>query len=502
MKNSYSKEQMKEAIKNLEKNLPDQDVQNGSIFQIASGAEISKDYSRKSLKRINANHCRFNKSIFRAVAAVGSRFSNIYFQECDFSASNFQYCYFDNVNFANNSFASGANFSHSVFIECNFDKIDIKECTFFDCQFQGCSFKSSNINSITLENSMFYNCTIEKMNLAHLNLEYTQIAEISMKEVTLPPYQIAYVIGGPSYLFTTDDSIFVYTDKGDIEAIKYKRWIDDLIIYYHSQHDFFPLANIMIGLSEYEEALTCIKQGIAEAFDYFDFRMVKHYCKLAISCKYFSHTQLKFLYDLITELSYKKELGVKELHSYFINIGEIRELLLNTAGNKERAEFIIKTSIDKDDLESVNELYNRINYILKECCSEEHIDSIELRHNSPYELLITCIDAVPHLLTLIPAIYGLLMVGGKTLDVYQKFGEARRIHQQNTLFKYEKKLKELEIIEKEQEMEAQKKKSQLNSIGIATISEIEHNIICNTLRIANNIPTEYLHSKYAKDLIV
>ena len=500
--NNYSEEQTKEAFRNLEENLPDKDVQNGLIFQVASGAEIIQDYSRKSFKHINATHCRFNKSIFKAVAAVGSRFSNVYFYECDFSASNFQYCYFDNTVFSGKSFASGANFSHSVFIECNFEEVNIKESTFFDCQFQSCTFISGNINSITLENSTFYSCTIENINLAHLNLEYTQIEETLMNNVTLPPYQVAYIIGGPSYIFTTKDKIFTYTDKGDVAVIEYINLIDDLIIYYHSQHDFFPLANIMIGLSKYEEALTYIQQGVREAFDFFDFRMVKHYCKLAISCKSFSHMQLKFLYDIITELSYQKELCVKELHSYFINIGEIRELLLNTAGNKERAEFIIKTSIDKDDLESVNELYKRINYILKDYCSEEHIDSIELRHNSPYELLITCIDTVPHLMRLIPAIYGLLMVGGKALDIYQRFGETRRTHQMNTLFKYEKKLKELEIIEKEQEIETKKKISQLSSLRMESISEIEHNIICNTLQVANNIPKEYLHSKYTRDLIV
>ena len=286
---------------------------------------------------------------------------------------------------------------------------------------------------------------------------------------------------------------------GRVTVAEYKKQIHNLIIYYHSQHDFFPLANIMIGLGEYEEAWGYIRQGIIESFDYFDFRMVKHYCKLAISCEFFSHTKLKVLYDLIADLSYKKELGIKELHSYFINIGEIRELLLNTAENKERVEFVIKTTIDKDDLEGINKLHNRINCILRECCSAEHIDSIELRHNSPYEVLVTCVDTVPSILTLIPAIYGLLMVGGKTLDLYQKFEEIRRTHQQNSLHKYDKRLKELEIMAKEQEMAAQKKRSQLDTLGIATISEIQHSVICNTLRIADSIPPEFLHSKYKKN---
>ena len=497
MKKEYSIDEIDKALKNLEEKLSDQDVQNGSLFQIVNGADICNDYSRKSLKRINANNCRFNGSIFRAVAATGARFSNVQFVRCDFSASNFQYCYFDNVNFCGGSFATGANFSHSIFIECHFNQINIKECTFFDCQFQNCTFLMSSINSITLENSTFFYCTVNNIDLAHLNLEFTQIVGTIMNQVILPPYQLAYVIGAPSYLLSTKDSIFIYTDKGKITVKEYIDLYEDLIRYYYTHNEFFPLANILIGLSKFNKAFEFIQRGIREAFDYFDFRMVKHYCKLAISCSFFSHSQLKFLYDLITDLSYTKELGTKELHSYLINIGEIRELLLNSAEDKQRVEFIIKTDIEKDNLSGINELYNKINCIINDCCSQEHIDSIELRHNSPYELLLTCIDTMPSILTLIPTIYGLLMIGGKALDVYQKFAEARRIHQENEIFKYDRRLKELEIMEKEQELNNAK----TNNTGIITVSGIEHNLICSTLHIANNVAPEYLHYKCVKEIV-
>lgn len=496
MNNGLSIEEINKALKNLEENLSDQDAQNGSLFQVVNGADIRHDYSRKSLKRINANNCHFNRSIFRAVAAVGARFKNTKFVDCDFSASNFQYCYFDNVQFSNGSFASGANFSHSIFVECHINQINITESTFFDCQFQNCVFSASTINSITLENSTFCYCTVDHINLSQLNLEFTQIVEVTMDQVILPPYQVAYVIGAPAYLLSTKDNVFIYTDKGNLTVKQYNNLWDDLIRYYYSQNEFFPIANILIGLSKGQKALEFIQRGIREAFDYFDFRMVKHYCKLAISCTVLSHSQLKFLYDLITGLSYSKELGTKELHSYLINIGEIRELLLNTSEDKQRVEFIIKTNIEKDDLSSINELYNKISQTINDCCTKEHIDSIELRHNSPYELLLTCIDTMPAILTLISTIYGLLMVGGKALDVYQKFAEARRIHQENSLFKYDKKLKELEIMEKEQKL----KKADIGNTGIITVSGIEHNLICSTLYTANKIAPEYLHYKYVKEI--
>ena len=500
MEESFTKKQIRDALKNLQEKLPDQDEQNIKLFQVTNNADISCDYTRKSFKRVHATNCRFDKSIFKAAAGIGARFVNVYFTSCDFSGSNFQYCYFSNTNFSNDTLIKGANFSHSIFTNCHFNQILIHESTFFDCQFQNCIFFTSNIRSVTFENSVFYNCTIIETDLSHLNLEYTHFSDVSMKKVTLSPYQVAYIIGAPTYLRATKDIVYIYTDKGNITALQYNKLIDDLVKYYYSQNEFFPLANIMISLTKYEKAMNYIQRGMRESFDYSDFRMVKHYCRLAISCNSFSHTQLKNLYELITDLSYRKELNVNELHSYFINIGEIRELLLNRAQNMERVEFVIKTNIDKDDLAGINDFYNKISDILKQCCSEEHIDSIELRHNSPYELLVICIDSLPAILKLIPSMYGLLVVGSKALDVYQKFGEARKIHQQNSLYKYDKRLKELEIIEKEQKMIAKETGRKQKGTGIMLVSEIEHSIKCSNLNLVNDLPPEYLHYKYILDI--
>lgn len=500
MKETFTKKQIQDALKNLKEKLPDQDEQNITVFQVTNDADISYDYTRKSFKRVHATNCRFDESKFIAAAGIGARFANVHFTNCDFSGSNFQYCYFSNTNFTCDTLIKGANFSHSIFTNCHFSEIHINESTFFDCQFQDCTFLTSNIRSVTFENSVFYNCTIIDTDLSHLNLEYTHFSDVSMEGVTLSPYQVAYIIGMPTYLRATKDKVYIYTDKGKITALQYNNLIDDLVKYYYSQNDFFPLANIMISLTEYDKAMDYIQRGMRESFDYLDFRMVKHYCRLAISCSFFSHTQLRCLYELITDLSYKKELNVNALHSYLINIGEIRELLLNRAQNMERVEFVIKTNIDKDDLAGINDFYNKISDILKQCCSEGHIDSIELRHNSPYELLITCIDTLPAILTLISTMYALLVVGSKALDVYQKFGEARKIHQQNSLYKYDKRLKELEIMEKEQKMLEKETGRKQKGTGIILVSEVEHSIKCSKLNLVNDLSPEYLHYKYILDI--
>jgi hypothetical protein len=88
------------------------------------------------------------------------------------------------------------------------------------------------------------------------------------------------------------------------------------------------------------------------------------------------------------------------------------------------------------------------------------------------------------------------MVGEKALDISQKFAKFRKIHQEDIIYEYDKKLKELEIMEKEQAL----KKAKTGSTGIITVSEIEHNLICSTLRDANNIAPEYLHYKCTEKL--
>lgn len=170
----------------------------------------------------------------------------------------------------------------------------------------------------------------------------------------------------------------------------------ELAAYYFEHNEYFPLANILIAEKQYDKAFQYIRMGIEQAFDYSDFRMIKHYCRLACQSDVFVSHQLKDLYNLITKLSYDNKFDLNEFHSYMLHIGTIRELLLNNSyNNLQCVELVIKTNIDKDDLTSINELYNQINVILRKECSYQHIDSIELRHNSPYELYITCIDAIP-----------------------------------------------------------------------------------------------------------
>lgn len=489
----HNKSKMENSLKKIKEQLPDKDVYNGQMFQDVLGQNLPFDFTRKSLKRINVKNITFDNTLFKAAAGTGSKFTETNFNSCDFSGSNFQDCYFNNCHFSNSTLIEGANFSNSTFIECCFENIIIRQSTLYDCHFENCSFISCLIYSDTTENSLFYNCCIKDIDMAHLNLEYIKLQNIQMENVKLPPYQIPYIIGGPTYIRNTTDEVFVYTDNNDISNNEYAKLYEDLAFYYHSQQEYFPLSNILIALEQYDEAIEYIKMGIQECCDYFDFRMIKHFCRLACSCDHYSPVELKEIYNLITNLSYNNTWDLNTLHSYMLNIGNIRELLLNnSADNQERVDFVIKTNIEKDDLDSINALYNEINILIKNYCSDQHIDCIELRHNSPYELFITCIDSFPYLISIISSIYSVLATCNKFIDVYKNFEDAKKIHNENQLHKYIEEEKKLDIELKKLELE----KGLKNKSPILTITEIEHNITCNTLDVAKAIDPDILHYRY------
>lgn len=499
MKKLFNDEQIQNAINKLDKILPVSDVFDGQLFQKFYKAKISQDFTQKDLKRVNVKKCQFINSSFKAAAGTGSKFTKVKFENCNFSGANFQYCYFDECFFEKNTLIKGANFSHSIFVGCNFNSITIMRSTLFDCYFENCTFESSVIKSNTLENSTMHNCTIIDIDLAHINLEYMRFDKMYMENVKLPPYQIPYIIGAPTYLKNTNDKVTIYSDNNDLELAEYCNLFDELAMYFYDQNEYFPLANIYISLNKHEEAFECIQTGIKNACDYLDFRLVKHFCKLACSNSKFTHSQLKKLYDVITNLSYESNWDVNALHSYLLNIGEVKEILLNNSLYKHRVEFVIKTDIDKEDLITVNKLYNQINNIIKENCSDSHIDTIELRHNSPYELSVICIDMLPNIIFLITAMYSLLAAGNKFVDIIKNFEETRRIHQQNEFYKYEREEKILDIELKKKQLEQMNQQLPKES-NIYMINEIEHNIRCNTLDSAKEIAPEYLHYKYSRKI--
>lgn len=121
--------------------------------------------------------------------------------------------------------------------------------------------------------------------------------------------------------------------------------------YYYSENEYFPLANLFAASGNPQESFVCIWNGMKQACNYFDFRLIKHFCRFVCYNVIFTGSQLKELYNLVDSLSYNEHWNRSILHSYMLNIGEIREILLNNSMGRQRVEFVIRTTINDTELQ-------------------------------------------------------------------------------------------------------------------------------------------------------
>ena len=84
MKKLYSEKEIKESCIKVKRLLPDSDAMDNNFSLQYFNAEISKDFTRKDLKRIAVNKSKFIKSKFNGAAATGSKFTKTKFAKCDF----------------------------------------------------------------------------------------------------------------------------------------------------------------------------------------------------------------------------------------------------------------------------------------------------------------------------------------------------------------------------------------------------------------------------------
>lgn len=357
----------------------------------------------------------------------------------------------------------------------------------------------------TLDSTKLAYCSLSDIDVSHLNAEYMIIKEVTMdSSVILPPYQIAYIINATEFSVKNPDSFSIYTDDGIKSGRYFLSQIPLLQEYYLKEKKHYPLANLLLGIGKTEAALNEIYDGIEEAVNYTDFKMIKNYCQLLNDSQKVSITERKNIYKKIVNSVARKNLKDHEFHSFIQYIGVIRELLVNNIPNQSRLEIVINTDFQQSDKEHIYELYEFIESIIDKWCSEQHVSYVEIRHNSPFQLVVTCIDSIPDIITILTVIYGGLSVAiPKVLDIIQQL---QAINLTKNEMSYNEKYRNLELEEKKLDIEQKRislKKSTLENkkleqeIKLSTptiigVNEIRHTISSDSITSLEKIPANIL----------
>lgn len=351
---------------------------NNRRFESGIGLQISDQFDDVSMKRTSLFNSAVTNSSFLNAALTGSYFSETTFSNSVFDESNLQYCHVIHSAFYDVKIHS-TNLSYSNFFGTSFKQTLFKGSTVSELLFDTCSFEDCIFTASMLENAVFTHCTLKNVQFANTNIEFMEFRECEFQDVTMPFQQLPYVYGLYAHLSNGG----IRAEAGDVclTAEEYLALQEDLIVYYASINEYFPMTNLYLVRQELDSAYQCISLGLQASITSKNFRMLKFFCKLAVQGTLFPHQKLRELYTIINAYVRKQTLNIYEQRDFIYNSAEIRSLLLDSIYDCPTARIELQTNIDATEPEKVIQFIEYVDHAIRETCSQQ-ISHIEYRHNS------------------------------------------------------------------------------------------------------------------------
>lgn len=370
-----------------------------TLFKKAIGVTYDKDYSYLSMKRSQLQNCKCIDAIFKSTALTGSNFLNTVFQNCYFPNVSMDFCLFydcDLISKKEDCSIINANLGNTNIVMSRMKNLHIKTSTITNSLFDKSTFDACKIEYSSFENTIFHHCTFKRMELRNLNLEFTEFIEPSFCDVVLPFAQIPYAFGLLNSLKEHPQDVWI-SSEGNADKISVESYFEILpkiIPYYLETEEYFPLVNIYIALKEYANAFAAMKQGVQKASIEKNFRMLKYFCKLAVyDARWCNQVQRQMLCDFIYDINNFQPMTEYQCHNYYLHLGEFRKILLFEDNTKTTLYFQMHTNILPEEKQKLVTLLAGIDKII-DSTDEKLISSIELKHNSPYTILITILGVL------------------------------------------------------------------------------------------------------------
>lgn len=391
----------------------------------------TEDWSSKNMRRIYFSNCSFFNVNFRSTGFTGSIFKECTFIKGNLDSTIFDECIFIDCIFKDINLLS-TSFCKAEFNKCLFELLNLDACFFTDSIFNDMTFKKCCISDIIWENANFIKCLFEDTKLEKLNFEFAHFHDIHFLNSAIPFASIPFIFGGIDYLLNTTDNVYVQTihPMYSEHRMPYKNYLDllpDLLSFYEKTTNYFPFANILLAIERTSEGIAAIKNGLQFWFQIRNYKMMYYLCELANVYR-FSITQRKSIYEQIEKYNaFILEDNDNELEKRWNKYQvKIRSCLLSPQ-SLPHITLNFKTSISTKNYEILSEFMQTIETSLlpKECYY-----SMELRHNSPFDLLYTIFGDEQ---TLINCVLGIVSILNVCNQVYGNWLNNKRLKNINTL---------------------------------------------------------------------
>ncbi len=405
-----------EALAELNNNFLDSNGNNKKSIGESVIQNIKKEqYKRLSMKRSRFQNLNYKCCSFKRVAFSASSFHNVFFRDTKLSGNSFACCNLFNCIFINrikgNIVYIGNNFSQGSFTTCNFKNAIFQSSAFLQSVFYNCQFCNVDFQSNTLEGSCFNSCTFEGVDVGHTNIEFIELVNAELKNVTFPFYQFAYIIGAANFLKEAAREISFVVSNKKVTCEEYIQQIDNLIYYYLDKQEYFPACNLLISKGKVDDAQSIFLDGINLALETLDFRMIRHFCRLAKRHDLLDEVTVHRARKEIDNYLFNDSIPIERINDFIINTGEIRKILLSGKSDSITYSFNIKTNVHKanrEGVEYINNLSNELNNVLSQNDFGQLGFQIAVSNHSPFEIIVDVICAAGALATIAQLIWSIV----------------------------------------------------------------------------------------------
>lgn len=412
----YSEEQVVEAIKILNAQFPDSQLNNSKVVGSTDQRLIiaHEIYQRQAMKRSKFKNVVYEDCVFENVAFTDSAFHNTSFKKNRFFGNSFICCDFYKVEFFGTddmSVYEANNFSQSNFTSCHFSDEVFRSCGFLQTVFHKCEFTNVVFRSSTLEGSRFVNCELNNIDISNVSVEYIELLHTALNNVSFSFYQLPFVIGSAEYIINGSSSITVKTTEKSYTLQEYQTQLENLTLYFWDKAEYFPMCNLQIAKGDISAAKVSLLDGINASMNELDFRMIRHFCRLARRHNLLDEVTIFRILHAIDTFLAGDEIPPERLNDCLIHAGEIRGILLSGNENNLSLNLSIRTNVNKKNkngLKYVNLLCNELNTALSSNDVGQTGFQVAVSSHSPFEIIINIICAVGSVATIADLIWKII----------------------------------------------------------------------------------------------
>lgn len=394
---------------------PDEPQEIDTVGQYTEHKQFGPDTHAHALRGKNFYECGFV-----GLSVSGTNVSNIIMKNCSLER-----CKIVNSNLKCSDF-SGSKL-HLSGISSSFDSSDFSHTTICNSHLEGCSFSESFFCRTKIQNStflssefassIFLQSSIENVDMSQSNLEYSEFEQTVFTNVMIPYWGVLHVTKGFSEVLLAPDIWFVTPDG--THRVNNNQYIEEISLlrpYFYYKKDFLALANLYIFEGENTDAYHAVLCGLEHAINIGSLKLLRNLCRIASLNSFFSKNQMRELYQRIEVALANTCLTAMQYKNYSQELDLARHFLIDCPFDQDSISITVRTSIPATNYQKLSMMINTLDTVIAETAPTA-ISHMEVRHNSPIEIVVQASGFLWQLLAVFAA---LELVFDKTISYIEK----------------------------------------------------------------------------------